>query len=555
LLKRVEPWGFLYSLDYEPGFTWAEIGDPPLTRLAPKGQRPVSPHLRAPFPERRKVYPSGPILRWQEIELLRLWHEDYAESALNALCEVHRPMVVSMAQKYVGANRKLLIEYGMFGLRFAANRQRVNRKKKGSMAGYDPGKGRFSTYARHHAARLMRDAARGHRYQPPQYLQDKVTEFREWAATPFPLRSERDCANRPDGGKSEIEELFPELGARVFRWEEVQAESGLPRHRSTPGRWPDGDHQYEYGKTDPHCFCISATPFGYLVCWIEGYFVYPFRFTKEAKKRNYLTRPVTELERENRRKYYEKYGYKLGTFDNVAKDGLSAWEGDGDDANAPEDAAAGYSLFGVYNGETWWEPCTGAFQKDKYELPKEVLLQRWRLAHRVVSFVEQPGARLTLMVGERVVRVTGFAPVVTRVKPRLPYSTNDGLGLYDRRGHRLPQFSLSVDKFIPKKRGNAPEVCLDPLSGIFLVRKEEIPVSWRRLSPHQRRLRHPADRCLPRATKHEIARPPRCFTPLPRSLCGAVQLDGEPTCLRPAASVVTLGMWAKAGWRVVQRRR
>jgi hypothetical protein len=450
LLKRVEPWGFLYSLDYEPGFTWAEIGDPPLTRLAPKGQRPVSPHLRAPFPERRKVYPSGPILRWQEIELLRLWHEDYAESALNALCEVHRPMVVSMAQKYVGANRKLLIEYGMFGLRFAANRQRVNRKKKGSMAGYDPGKGRFSTYARHHAARLMRDAARGHRYQPPQYLQDKVTEFREWAATPFPLRSERDCANRPDGGKSEIEELFPELGARVFRWEEVQAESGLPRHRSTPGRWPDGDHQYEYGKTDPHCFCISVTPFGYLVCWIEGYFVYPFRFTKEAKKRNYLTRPVTELERENRRKYYEKYGYKLGTFDNVAK---------------------------------------------------------------------------------------------------------DGLGLYDRRGHRLPQFSLSVDKFIPKKRGNAPEVCLDPLSGIFLVRKEEIPVSWRRLSPHQRRLRHPADRCLPRATKHEIARPPRCFTPLPRSLCGAVQLDGEPTCLRPAASVVTLGMWAKAGWRVVQRRR
>ena len=47
-------------------------------------------------------------------------------------------MVVNMAQKYVGTNRKLLIEYGMFGLRFSASRPWQNQKKKGAMAGFDP---------------------------------------------------------------------------------------------------------------------------------------------------------------------------------------------------------------------------------------------------------------------------------------------------------------------------------------------------------------------------------------------------------------------------------
>ena len=55
----------------------------------------------------------------------------------------------------------------MLGLQIAANRVRPNRKKKGSMVGWDPAKGRFSTYARGEADRLMREAAAGHRYRGP----------------------------------------------------------------------------------------------------------------------------------------------------------------------------------------------------------------------------------------------------------------------------------------------------------------------------------------------------------------------------------------------------
>ena len=72
---------------------WTEPGDPPLTRLAPKGQKPIAPHLRAPCPARRKAYPTK-IPRWAEAELIQWWREDYAEHALNYLVEAHRPMVV-----------------------------------------------------------------------------------------------------------------------------------------------------------------------------------------------------------------------------------------------------------------------------------------------------------------------------------------------------------------------------------------------------------------------------------------------------------------------------
>ena len=147
MLKRVERWGWLYSLESESAFTWAEPGDPPLTQLAPKGQHLIAPYLRAPqCPERLekppRVWPTR-LKPWQERELLRRWRENPDHTALSAHCEAHRPMVARMAQKYVGANRKIIIEYGMFGLRFAASPQWPNRKKKGAMAGYDPAKARF----------------------------------------------------------------------------------------------------------------------------------------------------------------------------------------------------------------------------------------------------------------------------------------------------------------------------------------------------------------------------------------------------------------------------
>ena len=94
--------------------------------------------------------------KWAEVALVEWWREGLAENALTALVEAHRPMVVNMAQKFVGARRKLLIEYGMLGLRIAAVRQRASKTKKGEMAGFDPAKGfRFNTYARRVVERYM----------------------------------------------------------------------------------------------------------------------------------------------------------------------------------------------------------------------------------------------------------------------------------------------------------------------------------------------------------------------------------------------------------------
>jgi len=226
LLKRVEPWGWYYSLEHESPFTWAEPGDSPQTQLAPKGQRPVSPHLRAArCPEKLKKPPTEWPTRlkpWQELELLRLWREEYDQNALTALCEAHRPMVVSMAQKYVGANRKIIIEYGMFGLRIAA-----------SARNYDPTKARLSSdYGRKRVKRFMSAAAqamggtravkgervvvkadsRGSFWEPP--LEDGVEEFGKWAKTPIPSEHERDDTE-PETPKRWIDELIEETSPRV----------------------------------------------------------------------------------------------------------------------------------------------------------------------------------------------------------------------------------------------------------------------------------------------------------------------------------------------------
>jgi hypothetical protein len=362
---------------------WAEPGDGPLTRLAPAGEPPRNLHLRAnPLP--RKKWPSR-LAPWQEELLVLWWRTDLSESALGALVEAHRPMVVAMAQKYVGTNRKLLIEYGMFGLRLAATRQWASGRKRGALAGYDASKGyRFSTYARHQAERMMREAARGHRYEPPQHLQDTKTEFEEWATTPIPIETERERANRPN----EYQEP-DELGYRVTNWGEFER------------RW------YIHEPVLP-----------------------------EAKKR---TGRPTSAEQNNRKEYFKSYGYKFATFDRVAQDGMSGW-----DAN--DEGSASMDL-----EEPVWTPCSGAFQRDQYKLPKDVMVWRWKLAK-------------------------------ARYGTALPYAANDGIGLYDKFGGRLPLFDLRAGK-VKRSRANTPAICLRPAAGIYLVGAEEVPMSWRRGQP------------------------------------------------------------------------
>jgi hypothetical protein len=124
----------LLSLD------WAEPGDGPLTRLAPAGELPRNLHLRAnPLPHKLGEKPTPPgaamwptrLAKWQEELLVLWWRVDLAENALTALAESHRQMVLTMAQKFVGANRKLLIEYGMLGLRIATVPQWPSKTKRG----------------------------------------------------------------------------------------------------------------------------------------------------------------------------------------------------------------------------------------------------------------------------------------------------------------------------------------------------------------------------------------------------------------------------------------
>src|SRR5262249_28289446 len=49
---------------------------------------------------------------------------------------------------------------------------------------------------------------------------------------------------------------------------------------------------------------------------------------------------------------------------------------------------------------------------------------------------------------------------------KLPFKKNKGLGLYDRRGHRLPQFALTTRRLTSKKPGKTPFLCLKPIASI-----------------------------------------------------------------------------------------
>ena len=79
-------------------------------------------------------------------------------SQLERLIEAHRPMVVRMAMSMWRGDIKLnvLVEYGMFGLRLAAEPPRPSKTKKGQTVGFDPAKGSFSSYARSYAERRWR---------------------------------------------------------------------------------------------------------------------------------------------------------------------------------------------------------------------------------------------------------------------------------------------------------------------------------------------------------------------------------------------------------------
>jgi hypothetical protein len=118
--------------------------------------------------------------------------------------------------------------------------------------------------------------------------------------------------------------------------------------RSTPGCWPDGSPQYKYSDR----FCRR------------------FIGVTKLDKGQYRKIKPNNTEIENRNQYYAKLGYILGSHDQVAADGMGGWQGNGDEPNGDGERANDYqyprgqSLGGVYNGDTRWEPSTGAFDKE-----------------------------------------------------------------------------------------------------------------------------------------------------------------------------------------------
>jgi hypothetical protein len=183
-------------------------------------------HLKAnPLPRRKPIPPGADqwpvrLAPWQEELLVLWWRADLNETALTALVEAHRPMVVSMARKLSRWHFGLLTEYGMLGLRVAAGPQRPSKTKKGKLAGFDPAKARFNTYARSVALRFMTAAVlamRGVRIMKPLRMvtdaiviygdlfsecvgprfEDSVEEFARWAKTPVPIAVERRALAQP----------------------------------------------------------------------------------------------------------------------------------------------------------------------------------------------------------------------------------------------------------------------------------------------------------------------------------------------------------------------
>jgi hypothetical protein len=102
------------------------------------------------------------VTKESEIGLLRAYWEHGDLDALELLVNAHRPMLVTMARamrRRNGTSFRPLVEYGVMGLREAAQLPRPSETKKGKTVGFDPAKGnRFGTYARSYALKWMREA-------------------------------------------------------------------------------------------------------------------------------------------------------------------------------------------------------------------------------------------------------------------------------------------------------------------------------------------------------------------------------------------------------------
>jgi hypothetical protein len=287
---------------------WAEPGDPPCYDYGSVRAKPLA-----------KPISYGSLTREFELELIRRYHAEGDLEALERLVEAHRPMVVRMANhKWRGNGTSLaaLVEYGMLGLRIAAEPPRPSRTNKGKLVGFDPTQGyRFSTYARSYADKEMRAA----------------------------LADDSGPAVNPD--------FEQKATAAIETWGEVSEEEWEKEEDDPPldlrGRLlliRDLRFRSAYHK-----------PLRPWTLWK------PKRPERKPRPRNFRKHPTTGTELQSRDAFYPRFFAILQTLEDTAATGLDGWE-DREDED-----------------QEMWFPCSGAFDHKLYKLPRKVLQQRWRL--------------------------------------------------------------------------------------------------------------------------------------------------------------------------------
>jgi hypothetical protein len=242
-------------------------------------------------------YPG--LTREVELELVRAYREDGDLDALDWLVGAHRPMVVRMAQhrrRPEGFTLRALIEYGMLGVRMAAEPPRPSLTKKGEMVGFDPAAGhRFNTYARHQADKEMRAALVGDPREPTGYDQDtkeRLAEADKKAKSEAKAREEMYAWHRaPSLCGTDIESL------------------ACPKQRRV-------NLDFILMKQEDGAYFKPSRPW---TLWN------PTRPQQKMGPRNFNKHPRTKLELENR--YRDKAYPVLWGYEDVAKSRLEGWQG------------------------------------------------------------------------------------------------------------------------------------------------------------------------------------------------------------------------------------
>ena len=341
-----------------------------------------------PDPER---YES--LTRGDELDLIRAYHEDGDLDALDRLVGAHRPMVVRTAKNMWRGTVKLkaLVEYGMLGLRIAAQPPRPSKSKKGAMVGFDPLKGSFSTYARPYAKKEMQMAVSGLMVSgaesdilPDEFEHKTTATIEEWMAP--------DERIDDDDILADVGHVFATIWDASLKDARAVIKS-LQLDHELPEKCFRKTNLWSLGEPEP----------------------------REVRGRNYLKYRITARELANKDLEYWGHYLTLATYEKLAKGGMTGWLDDDADHDP-------------------WEPATGALNPKVYRLPKAVLKHRWKLGKEQYRNIR--------------------------------YRFNQGLGLYDKRGRKLPVYPRLDGRVTVKKgRRNTPFLCLSSLASIYSLRR------------------------------------------------------------------------------------